>query len=142
MMSLMQENLPLGYELPNTEEQLFALEKFPLLDFSEGMRTIGDKKILQELLQLMVDKSIPEDDALIQLAYKDKDWQRIENLAHKMKSGALYCGTIKMQYACQYLERYRKAGHNLLLDKLYHQLILVLKETKLHIENWLKNHPL
>ena len=40
-----------------------------------------------------------------------------------------------MQYACQYLERYKKAGYTKLLDPLYHQLIKVLEETKYTITN-------
>lgn len=128
----------LGKDLPESEEQLFALDQYPLLDLEVGIKNMGDKVVLNELLRLLVDEAIPEDSMAIQKAYEGKNWQLIEDLAHKMKSGALYCGTIKMQYACQYLERYRKAGHSLSLERLYQQLLQVLKETKLYVESWLE----
>ena len=63
----------------------------------------------------------------------------MEKLAHKLKGGAGYLGVHRMFYACQYLERYYKAGHrNLeLLDKLYHQIIDINQESIKAIELWL-----
>jgi HPt (histidine-containing phosphotransfer) domain-containing protein len=127
----------LGRDLPDTEDQLFELENFPLLDVAQGIKTMGCSTLFKNLLTLMVSTALPDDTRLIQQAYAVKDWEMVENLAHKIKSGALYCGTIKMQYACQYLERYRKAGHTLSLEKLYHQLITILEETHLTLTQWL-----
>lgn len=50
-------------------------------------------------------------------------------------------GTIRMKYACLYLERYRKAGHSVSLEKLYHQLIQVLDETQECIRQWFRQRP-
>lgn len=130
----------LGRDLPDTEEQLFALNKFPLLDSNNGIKILGDAKVFKELLKVMVDEAIPDDKKAIEKAYAVKDWALIEELAHKMKSGALYCGTTKMLYACQYLERYRKAGHAQLLEKLYKQLLEVLSDTTYEIKRWLNSH--
>nr|WP_155831600.1 hypothetical protein [Legionella oakridgensis] len=41
-----------------------------------------------------------------------------------------------MKYACQYLERYQKAGHSTLLEPLYQQLIKVLQDTKQYLQQW------
>ena len=81
----------------------------------------------------MAIQEIPQDKKAIQEAHANKDWATVERLVHKMKGGALYCGTLRMQYACQYLERYRKAGHTRLLEELYQQLLRVLHETVLAI---------
>ena len=67
------------------------------------------------------------------------NWNEIEKLAHKIKSSALYCGTVRMKMACQYLERYQKAGHSRLQQELYRQLLRVLDETKIFLLNWIKN---
>ncbi|WP_019216171.1 response regulator [Legionella tunisiensis] len=130
----------LGHDLPDTEEQLFALNNFPLLDSNSGIRILGDAKVFEELLKVMVDEAIPDDKKAIEEAHAVEDWSLIEELAHKMKSGALYCGTIKMLYACQYLERYRKAGHAQSLEKLYKQLLEVLSDTTYEIKRWLNSH--
>ncbi|KTC86643.1 response regulator [Legionella brunensis] len=127
----------LGLDLPNIEAELFQLEKFLLLDTNKGIENVDSEKILREVLQVLVEKAIPECTLDIQKAYSNKNWEKIAELTHKMKAGTLYCGTERLQYACLYLERYHKAGHSVLLEKLYQQLVGVLKETKLFIEQWL-----
>lgn len=127
----------LGPDLPDEEQQLFEIDNFPTLDIQNAVKNIGSEYLLREVLQLMVDKAIPDDTSAMQRAYAENNWERVEYLAHKMKGGAVYCGTIKMQYACQYLERYRKAGHTTSLVALYQQLMSVIEETKLHITQWL-----
>ncbi len=127
----------LGRDLPETEAQLFELEQFPLLNAEVGYKNFGNPTIFKELLQLMISEAIPEDEIFLKQAYSEKNWAEVENIAHKMKSGALYCSTIRMQYACQYLERYHEAGHSILLEKLYQQLLEVVKETKIYVEDWL-----
>ncbi len=124
----------LGIDLPNTEKELFELEQFPLFDLAKGIETMSNESVLNEMLQLMLIE-IPKIQSDIQKAHEAKDWNEVEKLAHKAKGGASYVGTIRMQYACQYLERYRKAGHSHSLEKLYQQLLEVLAETYLLIKN-------
>ena len=128
---------PLGQDLPNIEKELFELDEFPLLDVNHAFENIGNEALLREMLQLMVEKAIPDDAEAIKKAHAANDWDLVEKLAHKMKGGALYCGTIRMQHACQYLERYRKAGHTAALNVLYEQLIGVVEKTKAPIREWL-----
>ncbi|MBA2655474.1 MAG: response regulator [Tatlockia sp.] len=127
----------LGRDLPETEEELFALGQFPLLDDVKGLETLGSEATLFDILQEMIEL-ISEQKEELQQAHRVGDWEAVEQLAHKIKGGAEYPGTIRMKYACQYLERYRKAGHTASLEKLYFQLINVLDDTQLRIANWLK----
>ena len=71
-------------------------------------------------------------------AYIKKDWGRVESIAHKFKSGAIYLGICRLQFACQYLERYYKAGHRTQLDSLYHQLLATNQKTIEIVADWLK----
>lgn len=127
----------LGHDLPDTEAELFELAAFPLLDIKNASESMGGESMLREILLLMVKQEIPRDIEAIKKAYSEKNWKEIEGIAHKMKGGTVYCGTVRMQYACQYLERYQKAGYSAMLEKLYHQLIDVTQETKLVVEQWL-----
>ena len=120
----------IGHGLPELDSQLFDLEQFLLLDMDHAVQRIGNKAVLLEMLNLMATQEIPNDERALNDAYVTGDWRAIEKLAHKMKGGAVYCGTFKMQYACQYLERYQKTGQTALLEKLYQQLIQVLDDTK------------
>lgn len=130
----------LGLDLPQTEEELFLLDEFPILDIPMAISSIGNENMLREILQLMMSDEILKDIKTIEKAHADNDWAAVEKLAHKMKGEAVYIGTVKMKYACQYLERYQKAGHNKLLEPLYQQLITVVSDTQSHIKQWLSQH--
>ncbi len=129
----------LGRDLPVTEEQLFELEQFPLLNIEKGLENLGSEATLLEVLRSIIDL-IPKQKEELQQAFATGDWDGIEQLAHKLKGGAEYPGTIRMQIACQYLERYRKAGHSASLEKLYLQLISVLDKTHQVVADWLKKN--
>lgn len=129
----------LGLDLPDSEEELFALSSFPLFDLKAAINAMGSEKMVSELLPLLLSKDINDDIDAIEKAYASKNWEQIEKLTHKMKGGAVYCGTIRMKMVCQYLERYQKAGHTALLEPLYQQLIRVIKNTQDFVSQWLKN---
>ena len=130
----------LGPDLPETEEELFKLEQLPVLDIENGLQILGSKVVLKDLLTVMLHEGIDADKQAIEHAHAKHDWNKIEALAHKIKGGAAYCGTIKMHRACQYLERYQKAGHSHLQNELYHQLITVVEQTRAAISEWLETY--
>jgi two-component system aerobic respiration control sensor histidine kinase ArcB len=72
---------------------------------------------------------------LLNKAHDNLDWEQIGKIAHKLKGAVLYCGAIRMRYACQYMERYVLAGHTKLCEKLYHQLNQVLENTLQYIKS-------
>jgi PAS domain S-box-containing protein len=127
-----------GFEkdLPNSEAELFNLLQFPLLDIEAGIYTLGSVETLKELVTDMFHDDIPRDLDAIKKAHSLQNWEEVERLAHKMKSGALYCGLVRMKYACQYLERYQKAGHSHLQSALYQQLIITIEHTHAAISEW------
>ena len=129
----------LGRDLPDTEEELFMLDQYPYFSMKVVTEIYGENchQLVEESLNSM-SELIPKDKEEIKEAFLAKNWDRVEELAHRMKGGAAYAGTVRMKYACQYLERYRKAGHSKSLEKLYYQLIQVVDETKNYIDKWLK----
>lgn len=126
-------------DLPDNEDELFQLEQFALLDHEQALQNFGgDINILTELLTLMITKELPADLEAMKKAYALQDYSAIETLSHKIKSGAEYAGTTRMKYACQYVERYWKAGEREFLDKLVHQAFNTIVESCAYIEKWLK----
>jgi HPt (histidine-containing phosphotransfer) domain-containing protein len=115
------------------------LDQYPYFSMKVVSEIYGQNcyKLIKDSLNLM-SKQIPKDQEEIQEAFLAKNWDRVEALAHRIKGGAAYCGTVRLRYACQYLERYRKAGHTESLEKLYYQLIQVADETKNYLDQWLK----
>lgn len=132
----------LGLDLPSTEEDLFKLEQFPLFDPQRALQQLHDLSLLYQLLKSSISAESQDDIRQMQAAHARCDWEKIEKLAHKLKGGAVYIGTCRMQYACQYLERYYKAGYRALLDRLYHQLLEVNRDTYETLKSWLVSyHP-
>ncbi|WP_082651581.1 ATP-binding protein [Legionella jamestowniensis] len=128
------------HDLPATEDELFQLEKYALLDVEEALINCGNNKaLLTELLTLMTHKEVPEDLEKMKNAYAIHDFSMVEKLAHKIKSGAVYVGATRMKYACQFLERYWKSGQRDLFEKLYQQALLVIDESIHEISHWLDN---
>ncbi len=134
------ENKAYSSDLPKTQHALFDLSKFPHLDSEAANKALGNEALLVEMLSLMLNESLPEDLALLKAAYADNNWDEIQNVAHKIKGGAVYVGTVKIKMACQYLERYWKTGQHDLLESLYQQAIDVIEESMNVIQVWLNTH--
>jgi HPt (histidine-containing phosphotransfer) domain-containing protein len=127
----------LGVDLPDTEEALFELDIYPLLDVQSVLPGMNnDVNLLNSILKTMRDSELPKDLADIESAFKAGDWDWVEKTAHRMKGGLVYCGTSRLAHACQYLERYRKAGHTRCLEDLYHQLRRVSDDTIETLNRW------
>lgn len=124
-------------DLPPTEKDLFNLSSFAILDKAEGLKTTGTEAMLHEMLRFML-SSLPEDITLLKTAHDEQNWERTQQLAHKIKGGVVYVGAVRMKMACQYLERYWKSGERKLLEQLYQQLLQVINESMLEIEQWIK----
>ncbi|MGQ3891423.1 ATP-binding protein [Legionella sp. CNM-4043-24] len=126
-------------DLLNTDDKLFKIDQYPLLDVYAGLETLGSIETMKELVTILLHDDLPRDLQAIKNAYAEQDWKAVEKTAHKMKSSALYCGTTRMKYACQYLERYQKAGYSHLQNELYLQLIRVVEQTARAITDWLSS---
>ncbi len=129
----------LGADLPDTEEQLFQLEQYPLFDMKEGVTVLGNEEEVKNVLSLFVEKAISNEEiAAFHTARANQDWEKVAAITHKLKGACIYCGISRMRYACQYVERYYKAGHRKLLEELCKQFLTVLDQTKKYVINWLK----
>src|SRR3990167_3242515 len=128
----------LGIDLP-TEEELFALDSFPILDSTLGLKILNDFPLLCEIWGDFIYEKAQSDVQQLEKAYAAQNWAAVERLAHKIKGGVAY-GTCRIFHACQYLERYYNAGHRTLLDKLYHQVIAVNRETVAELKKWLQKY--
>nr|WP_272946944.1 Hpt domain-containing protein [Legionella shakespearei] len=89
------------------------------------------------MLQFML-SSLPEDINQLKAAHDTLNWEKAQQIAHKIKGGVVYVGAIRMKMACQYLERYWKSGQRELLEQLYQQLLHVINESMAAIEQWVK----
>jgi len=131
------ELTPMRRDLPDKDEEMFQLSQFALLSPEDALVNCGTQALLIDLLKLMLEE-VPDDLASMKTAYAAKDYPMVETLAHKIKGGAVYVGTNRMKYACQYVERYWKTGERKLMDALYQQAVGTIEETITHIKSWLQ----
>ncbi|MDR3442062.1 MAG: ATP-binding protein [Legionella sp.] len=138
MNELQQLRYSEAMDFNDAEDELFKLDSFTVFDAQSALIGMsGDINLLKNILRSIVEKETPADLLELESAHKVDDWQTIEKLAHRMKSGFVYCGALKLVHACQCIERYSKAGHSQLLEPLYQQLLLVIDETKKAVNEWL-----
>lgn len=126
-------------DLPDCDDEMFQLNQFPILNSDEALKNCATHEMLKELLTLMT-QELPADLERMKKAFKAHDYPLVEKTAHKIKGGAVYVGTIRMKYACQYVERYWKTGQRELFDALYHQAVSTIEETITYIEGWLQRN--
>ncbi|RUR19990.1 PAS domain-containing sensor histidine kinase [Legionella sp. km535] len=119
-------------------QSLFDLSPFPILDFEEGIKATGNKMILEKMLAFMLEDTLPKDRQLIQEAHTNLDWDKTQHLAHKIKGGAVYVGTVRLKMACQFIERYYKSGQRVQLESLYQQVLTVIDQTCQEIGDFLQ----
>lgn len=127
-------------ELPQHNDSLFDLVPYPALDIDAGIKATGTVEVLVQMLHFMVNDSLIPDVQLMKQAHDALDWDKVQQIAHKIKGGAVYVGTVKIKMACQYLERYWKSGQRELLEALYQQTLRVIDESLLDIKRWLHSH--
>ena len=129
-------------DLSINKTHLFSLHEVALLDITAGLKTTGTETLLRELLTYLIDEALTPDMLALQEAYTKQDWAQIQQLAHKIKGGATYIGTIRLKIACQYLEHYSKIRDEELLEPLYQQVFTVIHDTIETVSTWLSQEPM
>ncbi len=106
---------------------------------------------MHDILKSMVEHEIPDSLEVIYEARVNEDWDTIAEMMHKIKGGAMYCGTTKLQYACVYFEKHmknilaQKNSNDAILRSINHQdlqnlldkFLGICKDTQAKIESWL-----
>ncbi|STX61026.1 response regulator [Legionella birminghamensis] len=121
----------------STERPPLSLAEFPLLDIAEGIKTLGAETNVADMLRFMITESLPEDMQKLKLAHQASDWEKTQQLIHKIKGGAVYVGTTQLKMACQYFDQYWKSGQTEQLEPLYQQTVHAVLATTQAIEDWL-----
>jgi two-component system aerobic respiration control sensor histidine kinase ArcB len=55
--------------------------------------------------------------------HAENDWEKIKLLVNKIKGGASYCGTVRLQQACEHFDNYISSGETTFQEELYLQLL-------------------
>lgn len=123
--------------IEEADVRLFDLESHPCINVEVALSHLNDKELFITMLQDFFTQEMPAEKQKFVTAFASQDWEKIEKLAHKITGGIMYLGLMKMQYACQHLERYYNSGHTKLMPALFHQFIQVFEETQQAIQGLL-----
>lgn len=122
---------------PGNIRSKFDVTGLPLFDAHDATMKLGeDDSILTELLGMLLQDTIPE--GLEQLANEQTPPEDLKKIAHKLKGAALYCSTIRLSQAAEYLEKH-STEDKAIVKALREQLIEVLHQTKVEIDRILSH---
>jgi two-component system, OmpR family, aerobic respiration control sensor histidine kinase ArcB len=121
------------------DSMILNLQNFAILSLDNLFEADTDSKILYEMLEFMFAHDLPKDKNTLLELKLDDNWHEIAKLVHRMKSGAIYCGAVRLHYACGYLEDYFKSGKTQLLHDLYYQVMQVMDATLVAIDEFLQS---
>ncbi|MCW8445187.1 ATP-binding protein [Fluoribacter gormanii] len=118
-------------------ESILQFNDYPLFDSAEGINNLGSEGALKKILHLLIEENTKD---LIKTAqaWEKQDLVELNKLTHKMKSSALYCGTLRMRHTCEVLEQHFQQNPELYPQALYQQLLKVHHETVAVIQDWLQ----
>ena len=71
----------LGPDLPDTEEELFQINQYPLLDLQVGIATFQNEPVAREIIQGVKEGSIMTDLPSIINAFRLRNWGEVENVS-------------------------------------------------------------
>lgn len=104
------------------DNDLFNLGE-KIVDFEYTTAFLGENKnLMNETLTTFID-SLPWEIKKLEEAYEQGNWEAIDAIVHKLKGGASYCGTLRLESACTKLDNYIKSGGQTLAPQLYQQLL-------------------
>ncbi|PWY55811.1 hybrid sensor histidine kinase/response regulator [Legionella qingyii] len=118
-------------------ESMLQFNEYPLFDRAEGINNLGSEGALKKIVHLLIEENTKD---LIKTAqaWEKQDLIEINKLTHKMKSSALYCGTLRMRHTCEVLEQHFQQNPELYPHALYQQLLKVHQETVAVLQDWLQ----
>ncbi len=109
----------------------------PSIDFDLAIEQMGGQtKLVNDMLTMLIN-SFPAEIVLFEKSYKTKDWPAVQKLAHKMKSGASYCGTVRLKTLCTQLESAIMKNQPEHYQSLYTLLIDELSRVKVEFQKHL-----
>ncbi len=101
-----------------------------IIDLELGSQMFnGNVELTKKMISTLIVNLSTELTAL-ESSYKAKDWEKMENIVHRLRGAISYCGTPRLQEACARLENHLRAGYRELAPLLYKQLLKEIDAVK------------
>ncbi len=105
-------------------------------DFELFKAQFDGEGAFSDMVDLLL-RELPKELEEFRAAYQIKNWNVIQNLAHRLKGGITYCGATPLKRACAQLEKAIEGQKYGLFEHLYDQLVAeILLAEKTLKENW------
>ena len=106
------------------------------IDISSLEKNLGFKGTDLIGFLVLFDKSLSKELPFIEVAYQKKDWAHLKRLIHKMKGGAMICGAVRLQKACEFLEERLSKKKPDALASSYQGLLKEVQRAKLFLKGF------
>ncbi len=106
-----------------------------VVDFEWARKQLGgNEDILNSLLNMLIE-GFPTELKQLEAAYKDEDWPAIQAIAHKLKGGSSYIGTVRLKKTCSLLELAIKKDEKKISNTLYKQMLIEIAAIEKEVKN-------
>lgn len=114
-------------------------KKFPVMDWNLAIQLAGNKPQLAREMLTMLLEDLPGEQAIINNAYENQQYEAMQQSVHKLHGATCYCGTVELKEAAKKMETLLKKHevnqYKAALDELNKAINNVLKGAK--EEAWL-----
>lgn len=106
-----------------------------IVDFEYAKKLLEvDEPIVRQMLTMLVD-SLPHEVKKLEAAYQEGNWEVIGAIAHKLRGGSSYCGTLRLKSVCAQLDDYIRSGGTAQIHNLCQQLLFEIVALQKFVAN-------
>lgn len=94
-----------------------------IIDLELGAKLVGkDAAFAKSMIATLVE-TFPDEIKAIKTAYKQQNWDKVYDVAHRVNGGVSYCGTPRLQKAASTLQTYLNSGKTKDREMLYQKFL-------------------
>lgn len=114
--------IPARKKHPNYQTAMIS-DEIKIIDFDYAKKLLGnDEKTLWNNINSFIE-SLPHEIQKLEEAYQQEDWQKIQAIANRLKGGASYCGTLRLQAICTALNNYMQTELTTKIPDFYQKMM-------------------
>lgn len=106
-----------------------------IVDFEVAKKATGMNNEAVEAFLNMFVENILRDEVILDRAFYRGDWEKIEEIIHKLRGSCDYCGAIKLKEVCIRLEDYITSKKIELRETLYNQVREEMQALKWYVKS-------
>lgn len=88
----------------NTGLSYSSFEEYPLYQMELILKRFGTKELLHEMLNIFIEQDLKKSKGMARMYFEKRQYHELKSIVHKIRGGAVYCGTERLQQVSKCLE--------------------------------------